>query len=186
MSKPIPGSSKPYKKHEGKTLITCTSCFTSCDENDLREAGCKHKYCVGCMKQFFTMASDSELSYPPKCCGAEIPLGLIITDMTDREADTFLSKLEEYQVVAKDRVYCSSCTTFIPHGSWSGELAFCPACFMGTCIQCKGAEHEGTDCPEDKEIAATLETAKEKGWKRCPTCHAVVDRTEGCRHMICR
>jgi hypothetical protein len=31
-----------------------------------------------------------------------------------------------------------------------------------------------------------LSIAKEKHWKRCPSCKHVVERSVGCNHMVCR
>jgi len=30
------------------------------------------------------------------------------------------------------------------------------------------------------------QTIRNNGWKKCPNCSAVIDRTEGCDHMTCK
>lgn len=59
----------------------------------------------------------------------------------------------------------------------------CSSCGTITCTICKGAAHYG-DCPADTNLQRALETAMENNWKRCKACGQIVERIDGCNHMI--
>jgi hypothetical protein len=87
-----------------------------------------------------------------------------------------------------DRVYChlKTCSEFLgPATATRGNLA-CPKCMSRTCSLCKAATH-GMFIPcknaQDEEVLALGE---QKGWKRCPACHTLIELAHGCYHMTCR
>src|SRR5437667_9013236 len=54
------------------------------------------------------------------------------------------------------------------------------------CRVCRGIGHEGTDCPEDFALEATIQESINHGWRRCYKCHAMVELMTGCRHITCK
>lgn len=85
-----------------------------------------------------------------------------------------------------NRTYCHKpdCSLFIPSQDTKGdEVAACPRCRSKTCVLCKGAAHDGMDCPEDEGGRQLLELAEQQGWKQCSTCHRVVELRTGCNHI---
>ncbi|KAG8988921.1 hypothetical protein FRB94_000325 [Tulasnella sp. JGI-2019a] len=72
-------------------------------------------------------------------------------------------------------------------------MAECPMCHIGMCFQCRTAWHSGLTCEEYKALKAATpedrmvdELAKANQWRRCPNCKMVVERNQGCLHMVCR
>ncbi|KAH8711027.1 hypothetical protein HC256_007855 [Beauveria bassiana] len=52
---------------------------------------------------------------------------------------------------------------------------------------CKQGSHPlGTDCPEDWELEAVKKMGQSTNWKRCHSCHNLVNLPKGATHMICR
>ena len=51
---------------------------------------------------------------------------------------------------------------------------------------CRGRAHCEIDCQQDITMQATINLAERAGWKRCYSCHTLVERNNGCRHMTCR
>src|SRR5690606_33883636 len=49
-----------------------------------------------------------------------------------------------------------------------------------------GAAHDGSDCPEDRDLGRINELAEAEGWKRCARCRALVEHGDACQHMTCR
>ena len=60
----------------------------------------------------------------------------------------------------------------------------CPKCANCICTGCGAPAHEGR-C-EDAADKNLEELAKRMGWKSCPLCHNILERTEGCNQMQCR
>ena len=68
----------------------------------------------------------------------------------------------------------------------------CPSCFASICTACNKEVHEGMSC-EEREVLGNLaeqerrneQWALDTGTKRCPTCRVLVQKTEGCNHMMC-
>nr|GFB09425.1 zinc finger, C6HC-type [Tanacetum cinerariifolium] len=70
----------------------------------------------------------------------------------------------------------------------------CPHCNRLFCAQCKVMWHSGMDCSEfqslkenerDPNDIMLMDLAKNKKWRRCPSCKYYVERTEGCLHITC-
>ncbi|KAH0927263.1 hypothetical protein HID58_019519 [Brassica napus] len=74
----------------------------------------------------------------------------------------------------------------------------CPSCHRMFCAQCKVAWHVGVGCEEfqrygntkkkssDEEDALLVQMAKNKQWRRCPSCKFYVEKADGCMHITCR
>ncbi|KIO18707.1 hypothetical protein M407DRAFT_246415 [Tulasnella calospora MUT 4182] len=80
-----------------------------------------------------------------------------------------------------------------PECARSTRRAKCPACQEAFCYRCQVKWHEGKSCAQHARAtgAVTLDRALEKlakkeKWRRCPKCRIVVERREGCRHIMCR
>ncbi|KAF8446996.1 hypothetical protein BDZ91DRAFT_752546 [Kalaharituber pfeilii] len=188
----IPSSSRtvPASRSEQEQMAPCTGCTEEFPKSSLITPPCQHLYCVSCLKQFFTKATQDQEVFPPRCCKLPIPFYLIYRRLTKQEVKRWRDKVAEY--TAKDKLYCSNpiCSAFInipPPTSMCRrpDALTCRVCKRGTCVKCKSPEHTG-DCPEDDDITATLSTAAENGWARCSNCHAIVELSFGCLHMSCR
>ncbi|THU89642.1 hypothetical protein K435DRAFT_760900 [Dendrothele bispora CBS 962.96] len=177
-------------------------------------APCGHHYCRVCLESYVTMSIQNESSFPPHCCSKPFPLGLepdepsssrlflsksfsVSSVLSNPELIRHLdAKSRELSVPPKDRLYCPNpqCSVFL--GSLTtlrteARPAPIPCCSCGTtaCLQCKGASHSGSKCPSSPEEAAEKQVrklAKDEKWQTCPQCKEIVERTEGCPHMVCR
>ena len=61
--------------------------------------------------------------------------------------------------------------------NYPNNQARCLQCSHSICVMCKGVAHEGP-CHDDQFV----ETEE---CKKCPGCHVVVMREDGCNHMTC-
>nr|CAD1825050.1 unnamed protein product [Ananas comosus var. bracteatus] len=107
-----------------------------------------------------------------------------------------------------DHAFCHSCLSRYIDVKDCSELILndsserlrqleCPYCRRLFCAQCKVAWHYGTSCGEFRkfeegidrereEDLLLLKVAKDKNWKRCPSCKYFVEKTGGCLHITCR
>ena len=161
------------------------NCIACGDEQDRKEMfhPCKHFYCRECLKDGFQFAVRNKNLF--RCCGRSHRmtegLGLDKTSM-DIYAETYL------ELTTKNPLFCSNvrCSKLLPETTaFAGEIVTCMHCQTKTCKQCKNQAHPGAECQEDKEITAVKQLAVQKGWKACPGCEQLVEKTEGCSHITC-
>ncbi|KAM0670328.1 hypothetical protein ACQRIU_000723 [Beauveria bassiana] len=62
----------------------------------------------------------------------------------------------------------------------------CSHTYCSQCLQYVGSHPLGTDCPEDWELEAVKKMGQSTNWKRCHSCHNLVNLSKGATHMICR
>ena len=171
------------------------SCLT-CGDDDVpitRSAllPCKHRMCNSCLKRIFNMSVTDPAHMPPRCCTDQhIDLKHVEKLYDDKFKTLWNRKFQEYKT--KNRIYCPGrrCGAWIkPHYikmENGRKVGHCKQCKMKVCAICAQKMHTTRECPKDPETRAFIETAKEKGWQRCYSCHVMVELKEGCNHMTCR
>ncbi|CAK4031890.1 Hypothetical predicted protein [Lecanosticta acicola] len=173
-------------------LVECLTCGSD-DVPHARSAklACGHRMCHDCLKRIFEMSVKDPAHMPPRCCTKDhIPLKHVEKLFDMRFKTSWNRKYQEYHT--KNRIYCTApkCGEWIKPShirSFQGRrYAQCPRCSTKVCTSCNGKMHKSSECPKDPEIAKLVEQAKEKGWKTCYNCHAMVELKEGCNHMTCR
>lgn len=85
------------------------------------------------------------------------------------------------------RVYCykHECNAYIPAEDRTDKVGWCWTCEVKTCLTCRKAAHagacDGELLKQSKEADEKLfRLAEERGWKKCPACHAMIERIDGC------
>ncbi|KAK3275174.1 hypothetical protein CYMTET_16683 [Cymbomonas tetramitiformis] len=72
--------------------------------------------------------------------------------------------------------------TKISGGEWQ-----CPACETDICARCKGMHHpEEPDCAMGRLDTKLQMLAGRQGWRQCPKCCMMVEKTAACDHISCR
>jgi hypothetical protein len=184
---------------------TCSTCMEDLERHDMVLLPCNHWYCGECLSSKIKSISMLKLYHigevtniniasfrhafsskvPFACCKTPIAVTLAARWLPP----DFISPYNLFilELSTKKPIYCCnrSCSKFIPPQHVTGPIAICPLCEFRTCTACGNAEHRGV-CPEDKAGKATLKLAASKGWKQCPNCGFILNRTEGCLHMTCR
>ena len=170
-----------WKEWKAAHVAECTACG---DESHREELiwPCEHAYCDGCASEGFRAALKSRA--PFRCCGKDVPVSQCHS-LSRETADEYASLLVELKTT--NPIYCNhpKCGAFVPPELVVGDLAKCGKCTAQTCRHCRKAGHPGTFCKQDKETEAVRELAQEKGWKSCPGCQHIVERLEGCLHIVC-
>ncbi|KAI5918302.1 hypothetical protein F4810DRAFT_726180 [Camillea tinctor] len=179
--------SDDFNTHAGMKNF-CVSCLEDFNPMLMIKASC-HSYCPECFKRLVTAACDNEQQWPPKCCLNPISSATILQHVDSALQQRYRDRDAEFGLPVSARVYCSepTCAQWVRPGQIdaSRALARCGAGHR-TCTMCRGREHGGGTCPQDRELARTEELAGEEGWRRCPGCRAFVEHREACQHMTCR
>jgi hypothetical protein len=182
----------------GETEV-CPVCYG--DLSYPEQLGCGHSYCSGCLKHFLTSAVDNK-TFPLICVGNEatcnIPVAipfirrfLPAQTFSNLVEAAFHAYLEQHQ---RELKYCTTpdCKQIYRRRTDKTALQ-CPACFSTICPSCDEEAHAGMTCQEQRihrnpalQERLNEELAASSGYKRCPSCRAMIEKIEGCNHMTCR
>lgn len=172
------------------TLHRCTGCFQKVPTSKLLTAPCEHQFCPSCLRRMSSTALNSPEMFPAKCCFQEIPAKSLMEVMSSRNKKRYIIRWEENSIPAIERLYCprARCGRWIPPKCSEARLGYCvcPHCRAKVCSKCGDLFHLGWSCSHDSETKATLELAKENNWQRCSNCLYLVEKVDGCNHIICR
>ncbi|KAK3371042.1 hypothetical protein B0T24DRAFT_658091 [Lasiosphaeria ovina] len=183
---PESSSRAEKRKHPMNGTVGCVSCGdTFLSWATIKCSSCPHDYCRGCMESLFRASMTDESLFPPRCCGQSIPIETTRPFFSPQLVGEFNAKKLEYET--PNRTYCheSACSLFIPPQFIHDGVAACIRCPAQTCTTCKGAAHQGNECPEDPAVQEILRVAAANGWQRCYSCRRLVELSTGCNHMTC-
>ncbi|KAF9485597.1 hypothetical protein BDN70DRAFT_988794 [Pholiota conissans] len=190
LDEPLPGDT------DKETCPICTD-----DVSNGEQLGCGHAYCSGCLSHFLTSAVDNK-NFPLACmgnggaCQVPFPIPSIRRFLPPQSFENlveaaFATYLEQHSQELK---YCTTpdCKQIYRRRS-DKTLLKCPACFSTICPMCDEEAHEGMTCQERRihrdpglQDRLTEEFAREHGYKNCPQCRILIEKTEGCNHMTCK
>jgi hypothetical protein len=167
-----PGSDEPR--------FYCTVCADDFYIADLITVPCGHNYCVKCLRLHFETTTQDESLFPPHCCDQQIPFIYVLLYLTSGARAAYEHTSREF--TTPHRTYCAApdCGTFIPVDDILDDHARCSKCRSNTCARCKSLSHDG-DCNPNSQLE---ELAQTNNWRRCGRCHALVERSGGCNHML--
>ncbi|KAF9531698.1 hypothetical protein CPB83DRAFT_881309 [Crepidotus variabilis] len=194
---PIPLSSimeSPIEEKPDLPISACCICldgFTSPDYFQI--PFCEHTFCKVCLLTYVVGKLD-ERQFPITCpmCTTESKQILITEDvleeleLSEHDKDNLLeSQLLQYSVP----ITCPHCkhTMRVDRTEYASEgLVSCPLPRCGY-RWCKSCEKEAPRSEvlhrcKDKKLD---KLARKKGWKYCPGCGVLVEKTVGCNHMAC-
>lgn len=147
-------------------------------------APCGHFYDLKCLTDLFRSTLNDESLFPPRCCKEPFVFHDVRRYFDHELAVAFETKSIEFSVV--NRVYCRrpTCSAFLGAATDVAKPLSCAECLWSTCGHCKDAAHGTTPCSANQD-ETVLALAEQKGWKRCPGCHRIVELVMGCHHMTC-
>ncbi|GJN87212.1 hypothetical protein Rhopal_000157-T1 [Rhodotorula paludigena] len=169
--------------------VECIICTDSCPRQATVRVSCKekHSYCFRCLTALFIAATKDESLFPPSCDGTVIPLDLARPHLTSQELKLYKRKSLEF--TCPNRLYCSNarCSAFLGPSQPLKSAIRCGECKSWTCVACKAPWHGQfglCGASPDDEAAAALQ--RDFAYKRCPSCHRVVELESGCDHITCQ
>ncbi|KAI0251905.1 hypothetical protein BJV78DRAFT_1207615 [Lactifluus subvellereus] len=156
---------------------------------------CGHKWCNACLIAYLNAASDTR-SFPISCLGNQgrctelvsISLARRVLPPADFDALALAAFHVHVQARPGEYHYCPTpdCPQAYPSGPRNSTLT-CPSCLVRICPSCHVEYHEGITCADREDGGDRLfhEWMRAHGVKKCPGCHAPIERSEGCNHMTC-
>ncbi|KAG5641386.1 hypothetical protein DXG03_005353 [Asterophora parasitica] len=155
---------------------------------------CGHTWCRDCFTRYLTSSVDNKY-FPLTCLGNDakctepIPLQAARKLLTAPEFDATVDAAFAAHIHSRpdEFHYCPSpdCPQIYRSASRDTVLQ-CPSCLLRICPNCHVEAHDGFACP-DPEADNNLfkEWARNHDVKPCPGCKVLIERAEGCNHMMC-
>ena len=156
---------------------------------------CGHKWCKSCFVAYLTAAAGTR-SFPISCLGNQgrctklVPINLAREVLPPADFETLaLAAFHAYvQARPGEYHYCPTpdCPQAYPTGPRNAPLS-CPSCLARICPSCHVEYHEGITCADREDGGDRLfqEWMRHHDVKKCPGCHAPIERAAGCNHMTC-
>ncbi|KAJ3501019.1 hypothetical protein NLJ89_g9531 [Agrocybe chaxingu] len=206
------GEALPLVDAAGNGEKLCPVCLN--DTTTGEELGCGHRYCADCLRDFLKSAGETkDFNFPLVClatvdnamCNVPVAIPLLRAFLTPQAFENlveaaFTSHLKKHPEELK---YCTTpdCKQIYRRCPSNGagkkkarsDTLQCPSCFSSICPACDEEAHEGMTCEERRiqsdpaeQERLNDELATRSGYKRCPRCRIMMEKTMGCNHMTCR
>ncbi|KAF6749884.1 hypothetical protein DFP72DRAFT_911966 [Ephemerocybe angulata] len=171
---------------DGMKRVECVGCCDTFAEIDCLRATCDHYFCEVCVATLVSISIKDEACFPMKCCKQPMKPADISPFLDESLRLLYTAACLEFGLSPERRVYCPrpKCSAFL--GPAAGPSVQCRACSISVCTKCKEVAHPGESCAESKALEKTKKLAAEQLWRSCPKCKAIIEKTEGCNHMVCR
>ncbi|KAI0184006.1 hypothetical protein EV127DRAFT_375809 [Xylaria flabelliformis] len=189
---PRPTVPRPTVPNELNKILKkdCAICNEEYPIIELHVLSCNHWHCRSCLRGNVRVALLSNPFVPAKCCTV-IPAGLLrqFSGLTTNEIEQYKVKMEEL-TNPRGKLYCWGCAAYIPNAQRTKRVGDCSVCGKRTCKVCRAKSHFGA-CDKTKTQAdgeaedGVYLLAELKGWKRCPNCLNLIQKSGGCNHMVC-
>ncbi|KAH9116050.1 hypothetical protein LEN26_011909 [Aphanomyces euteiches] len=161
---------------------------------------CGHVVCLGCLRTWIQTKLQDEKEESQgrnagiKCVRHDCPRPIRPCHLSSILEPPWLDKFIQRGMTS---VYCpnSTCSHLIrvPVSAAIAARLPCPRCCVELCISCRSLWHEAMDCRTFKRHVDASEAERlvqeciaQHGWKRCPGCHVIVERIDGCSHISCK
>ncbi|TFK66840.1 hypothetical protein BDN72DRAFT_127511 [Pluteus cervinus] len=189
-------SQKPKPKPK---TFECRICFDEHVLDDIaRVDGCDHVYCRECLRGYIVEGIKAR-KYPIRCpvCATvkdtKLPgvIGDLLIQLIGVPENLYAVYIEMQMSPFSILVTCRRCkrSAYIDRSEHdAAKLILCPLpdCSYTWCRMCnqevRPQAMQTHSCDGTTELKAL---AKQQGWKNCPGCQAIVQKTEGCNHMAC-
>ncbi|KAL6979865.1 RBR-type E3 ubiquitin transferase [Sarracenia purpurea var. burkii] len=185
------------------TTFVCEICVDQKPSSgSLRIMGCSHSYCSECMIKYVASKLQENITQvrcPASDCNGILEPEYCRSILPPEVFDRWGNALCEAVILAAEKIYCpfKDCSALLINDGGGGPIITqteCPYCWRLFCAQCKVPWHSEILCEDfqalnkderEREDILLVQLAKKQGWRRCPVCKFIVERSQGCLYMRC-
>ncbi|KAI8351987.1 hypothetical protein B0O80DRAFT_106591 [Mortierella sp. GBAus27b] len=158
---------------------------------------CNHGLCLSCLQSFLTNAANSpQARFPTVCpqpgCRTPIPTESAELVLEPEILEIWYRRLAEVHVANKVCCPKPECRSIIDLDDRDGTAVTCPDCRSSYCASCAVPFHQGMTCEQfqaqggdSEEDRAMHQLVQDRRWRHCPSCRFVIEKQQGCNHMVC-
>jgi len=158
--------------------------------------GCEHAACKPCLMKYLKSDLKNVQSYPRVCFHPDCRGLLQYSDVSHILEPAMLREYDRMQALAamppEERATCPVCLTISAIGRNAQVRCASTSCNQEFCSSCQVIWHDGVSCEQYQSRLANknyhneekfkLMVEQEK-WQKCPSCGAMIEKTEGCNHI---
>jgi hypothetical protein len=172
----------------------CPVCYTHPSYPERLECG--HSYCAGCLKHLLSSAADSK-KFPIMCLGSEatcefaFPIPFLWRFLPHQPFQHLIEAAFTSYIDQHPQEY-RCCPTVDCKQVYRREQHVtslqCPSCFLSICPACADESHGNLTCEESRfqrDPVMQDMVNEQLGFKKCPQCHAWIEKAGGCDHLQC-
>lgn len=179
--------------------LSCEICTEDKESHQMFQIqGCPHSFCSACISSHvLSKLGDNiiKISCLSDDCENVMELESLRSLIPSDVAARWENQLSESTILSSQKYYCpyTDCRELlIDDEDDEGDIiteSECPYCRRLFCAQCKVPWHDGLSCEEferDVQDDGLRLLVEENNWQACPECGAIVEKIDGCRHIVCR
>lgn len=179
-----------------ENVFTCLLCRNDVPITEEANLGtCKHRFCEVCMTSYLNVTTLNMGPFHLRCPGFQCT-GVLnnwrcaeYLDSRGASGGEQLRRLGILRSMANLR-HCSNPRCSTPFEYVASEAptctdVTCPLCKHTTCGKCNVKYHTGQTCEEASANSPFKELMIQEKWKHCPECRQLIERVDGCEHMMC-
>ncbi|XP_034041458.1 cullin-9 isoform X2 [Thalassophryne amazonica] len=189
-------------------VSTCPVCLgpSTASTEPIQSLSCMHYCCRSCWQKYLTTRIEQNLVMNCKCpitdCRAQPTSKFFFSILTDKDTVTKYENalLRGYVACCSNLAWCTNpqgCDQILCKEN-IGSIGTCSKCCWSSCFNCNFPEaHYPASCShmsqwmddggfyEGMSVEAQSKHLAKLISKRCPSCHAQIEKNEGCLHMTC-
>ncbi|CAD8060961.1 unnamed protein product [Paramecium primaurelia] len=180
---------KNYKGEQESLLsLTCTICLNELKNQNMK-LDCYHQFCLDCLNNYIvdkiSNGQVEEINCPQIQCTFQLNDD-IIGSIIDQENMNKLKRFRKIKMVQSDQniIWCPrpGCEEIIRKKSQEQKIKC--ICGQFICNKCNRKFHITQSC-KDQLDQDLMETAKKFKILKCNQCRSLIQKNDGCNHIIC-
>ena len=187
----VTSSTTPTSVHQHGSRYLCQICYDEVEAKDTYSLACDHQFCCSCWQQHLVSTPPLSTTCPHYDCSERVAIEDVQEVAPEQVSRWKFVTTQLFVAGSREHSQCPSpdCP-LVAHISndvvGRTPSVECTRCNHRYCFSCKEEPHEPARCSDKAEWNAIFESSEFwvlKHTKRCPSCHASIEKNEGMSHF---